>query len=67
MFLIQKHPRPIMGLLVAAFILAGGVSTLKDIMGPLLGQVPSKELVDEIERRMLAEPLIVGEIGRAHV
>ena len=50
----------IMGLLVAAFILAGGVSTLKDIMGPLLGQVPSKELVDEIERRMLAEPLIVG-------
>ncbi len=29
-------------------------------MGPLLGQVPSKELVDEIERRMLAEPLIVG-------
>ena len=50
----------IMGLLVAAFILAGGVSTLKDIMGPLLGQAPSKELVDEIERRMLAEPLIVG-------
>ena len=50
----------IMGLLVAAFILAGGVSTLKDIVGPLLGQVPSKELVDEIERRMLAEPLIVG-------
>ena len=48
------------GLLVAAFILAGGVSTLKDIMGPLLGQAPSKELVDEIERRMLAEPLIVG-------
>lgn len=31
-----------MGLLVAAFILAGGVSTLKDIMGPLLGQVPVK-------------------------
>ena len=31
----------IMGLLVAAFILAGGVSTLKDIMGPLLGQAPS--------------------------
>lgn len=50
----------IMGLLVAAFILAGGVGTLKDIMGPLLGQAPSKELVDEIERRMLAEPLIVG-------
>lgn len=49
-----------MGLLVAAFILAGGVSTLKDIMGPLLGQTPSKELVDEIERRMLAEPLIIG-------
>ena len=47
-------------LLLSAFILAGGVSTLKDIMGPLLGQVPSKELVDEIERRMLAEPLIVG-------
>ncbi len=50
----------IMGLLVAAFIIAGGIGTLKDIMGPLLGQAPSKELVDEIERRMLAEPLIVG-------
>ncbi len=49
-----------MGLLVAAFIIAGGVGTLKDIMGPLLGQTPSKELVEEIERRMLAEPLIVG-------
>ncbi len=50
----------IMGLLVAAFIIAGGVGTLKDIMGPLLGQAPSKELVEEIELRMLAEPLIVG-------
>ena len=50
----------IMGLLVAAFIIAGGIGTLKDIMGPLLGQAPSKELVAEIERRMLEEPLIVG-------
>ena len=50
----------IIGLLVAAFILAGGIGTLKDIMGPLLGQAPDKALVEEIERRMLAEPLIVG-------
>ena len=43
----------IMGLLVAAFILAGGVSTLKDIVGPLLGQAPSKELVDEIYQSVM--------------
>lgn len=50
----------IMGLLVAAFIIAGGVGTLKDIIGPLLGQVPDKELVNEIEERMLANPMIIG-------
>ncbi|MCD7796156.1 MAG: cation diffusion facilitator family transporter [Clostridiales bacterium] len=45
----------IIGLSVAVIILISGIGIIKDIIGPLLGQPPSKELVSEIERIMLSE------------
>jgi hypothetical protein len=50
----------IIGLLVAVFILFSGIDIVKDITGRLLGQAPDKKLVEEIERIMLEEDLIVG-------
>ncbi len=48
------------GLGVSAFILFSGVSIVKDILGPLLGQPPAEELVDGIKNIMLNEELIIG-------
>ena len=49
-----------MGMGVSVIILLAGVGIVKDILGPLLGQAPSKELVDEIEKIMLSQEPIVG-------
>lgn len=48
------------GLCVAVFILLSGVGIVKDILDPLLGQPPTKELVDSIKGIMLSEELILG-------
>lgn len=48
------------GLLVAAFILRAGLGALKDTLDPLLGQPPSEELVEGIERSLLSHPQITG-------
>ena len=37
-----------------------GIDIVKDITGKLLGQAPDKELVENIERLMLEEDIIVG-------
>ena len=50
----------IIGLVVAVIILMSGIGIVKDILGRLLGQPPSKELVDKIESIMLDEEQIVG-------
>ncbi len=50
----------IIGLGVAVIILISGIGIIKDIIGPLLGQPPSKDLVSEIERIMLSEEYIIG-------
>lgn len=48
------------GLGVSVFILISGIGIIKDILGPLLGQPPSKELVGKIKDIMLGEELIIG-------
>ncbi len=48
------------GLCVSLFILISGIGIVKDILGPLLGQPPSQELVDKIKDIMLGEELIIG-------
>lgn len=50
----------IIGLGVSVIIALAGVEIVKDIMGPLLGQPPSKEVVDEIERIIVSQNPIIG-------
>lgn len=50
----------IIGIIVACVIIASGIGIVKDILGPLLGQPPSEELVKSIEKTMLEEELIIG-------
>jgi cation diffusion facilitator family transporter len=42
------------GILVAAFVIYSGLDILKDILNPLLGEPPSKELVDEIVEKIMS-------------
>ncbi len=49
-----------MGLAVAFFILWSGFGIARDTVGPLLGQSPPHELVEEIEKRVRAYPGILG-------
>ena len=49
-----------MGMAVSVIIILAGVDIVKDIMGPLLGQAPSKELVEEIEKIIVSKEGIVG-------
>mgnify|MGYP000443045120 CR=1 FL=1 len=50
----------IVGLLVAFAIIYSGIGVLKDVLGPLLGQPPSAELVKSIEDLILSEKEIIG-------
>lgn len=50
----------IIGLAVAVIIILAGIGILKDIIGPLLGQPPSEELVKGIEDIMLSHTEIIG-------
>lgn len=55
-----KRADGIIGLFVAVVIILSGIDIIKDITGKLLGQAPSKKLVDDIESIMLSRDLIVG-------
>ena len=48
------------GVLVALFILRGGVSAAKDTIDPLLGHGPSAELVESIKNIVMAHDEIIG-------
>lgn len=48
------------GLLVAALIIWGGVKVVRQTIDPLLGVCPDRELVEELERKMLENPDICG-------
>ncbi|MGN1061056.1 MAG: cation diffusion facilitator family transporter [Candidatus Coproplasma sp.] len=61
------------GLCVSVFVLFSGIGILKDVLGPIIGQAPPKELVEDIKRIMLEEEYIVGvhdvivhEYGASH-
>ena len=48
------------GILVAAFILRAGWEAAKDTLDPLLGQSPDPELVESIQKTVLAHPQVTG-------
>lgn len=48
------------GILVAVFIMITGVKSLRDTIGPLLGQAPDPEIVAEIRAIVLSHPEIRG-------
>lgn len=48
------------GVVVACFILWAGVNAVKETIDPLLGQPPTQEFVDEVERRVLCHEGITG-------
>ncbi len=48
------------GVAVALFILRAGILSARDTMNPLLGQAPSPELVENIERMVMADGHICG-------
>lgn len=50
----------IMGCFVSLVILYAGVGVIKDTLGPLLGEPPEKEVVDELEKLVMAHDGIVG-------
>lgn len=50
----------IIGLIVSIVIFTQGIHTLKEIINPLLGQAPPKELVKNIEEITLSRDKIVG-------
>jgi len=49
-----------MGIAVALFIIMSGIRLVKDTVSPLLGNAPSKEMVDSIYRKILGYEGIVG-------
>lgn len=62
------------GLCVSCFVLFSGISVLKDVLSPLIGQAPPKELVENIKKLMLEDEIIVGvhdvivhEYGASHI
>lgn len=48
------------GLLVACLIFYAGIGAVKETIGPLLGQAPEKEYVEEIEHIVMSHEGIVG-------
>lgn len=48
------------GVVVACFILWAGINAVKETIDPLLGQPPTQEFVDEVERRVLCHEEITG-------
>ncbi len=50
----------ISGLIVSVLILIAGIKTIKETIGPLLGETPSPELVEGLEKEILSYDGIVG-------
>lgn len=49
-----------MGAIVAVFILISGIMLVKETIGPLLGQAPSKEIYDTIKNKILTYENVLG-------
>jgi len=50
----------IAGVIVALFILWGGIGTMRDTLQPLLGSQPDPEFVKQIEKTVMSFPDIIG-------
>lgn len=48
------------GMLVALFILYSGISILKDILNPLLGEMPDSDFIESIEKKILSYEGIIN-------
>lgn len=48
------------GIFIAAFILRGGFTSLKEILNPLLGGKPDQELIDGIKKIVTDAPEVLG-------
>lgn len=48
------------GLVVSCFILFAGYQTIRDALSPLLGQPPSRELVEDIKNTVMSHEGIIG-------
>ena len=48
------------GVLIAAFILIGGVKVVKDMITPLLGQAPDKDYVESVKNKLLSYEGVLG-------
>lgn len=49
-----------MGMAVAAFILISGLGLIREALNPILGAAPDKELVREIEEKILGYDTVIG-------
>ncbi|MBQ8800378.1 MAG: cation transporter [Lachnospiraceae bacterium] len=49
-----------MGLCVAMFILYSGVGLIRETLDPILGKAADKELVEEIEKKIMGYPGVLG-------
>ncbi len=49
-----------MGCVVSIFIIISGYKLIREAMSPLIGEKPSKELVDNIVQRILSYPKVLG-------
>ncbi len=56
----MKRIDGIMGIGVSAFILYSGFSLLKQVISPLLGEAPSKDLAENIERIITESSIVIG-------
>lgn len=50
----------VMGIIVAGVIIFAGIGIIKDTLGPLLGEPPEKEIVDELEKLVLSFDHVIG-------
>lgn len=50
----------VVGILVALVVMYAGIGIIKDTMGPLLGEPPSKEIVDKLEELVMSYDGVVG-------
>lgn len=56
----DKPVDAVMGIIVACVVLYAGIGIIKDTLGPLLGEPPEKEVVDELEELVLSYDHVIG-------
>lgn len=49
-----------MGVLVGCFVFYSGIQLIKETVNPLLGEAPSPELIQTVEKKLMSYPVICG-------